>query len=164
MKTLKLSGPAVFSLCALIFFIVFVYEAREWRPQARLYPWAIGIPMIVLAIVQVVLDLRGYKPKASADGSPVDFQFAKGTDPATEKKRAITMFAWFVGFLFVVWLIGFEIGIPATVFSYLKFQGRESWVLSLILTTVAGAFFWGLFVKTLTLPFPQGAVFTWLGY
>jgi hypothetical protein len=160
---LKLRAPALFSLCALIFFIVFVYQAQEWRMQARLYPWTIGIPMILLAIVQVILDLRGYKAKESADGAPVDFQFTQGTDPGIEKRRAITMFGWFLGFLFLVWFFGFEIGIPVVVFSYLKFQGREPWGLSIILTVIATAFFWGLFVKTLTLPFPQGKIFTWLG-
>ena len=45
--------------------------------QARLYPWAIGIPMVILALVQVILDLRGYKAKETSDGAPVDFQFIK---------------------------------------------------------------------------------------
>jgi hypothetical protein len=160
---LKLRGPAIFSLCALIFFIVFVYQAQDWRMQARLYPWAIGIPMVILALVQVILDLRGYKAKETSDGAPVDFQFTQTIEPALARKRAITMFSWLLGFFLVVWLLGFEYGIPLMVFSYLKFQSNESWVLSIILTVLAFVFFWLLFVKLLTLPFPQGLIFTWLG-
>ncbi len=160
---MKIRLPAIFSFCALIFFIVWVYLAQEWRLQARLYPWAIGLPMVVLAIVQVILDLRGYKAKEAADSAPVDFQFTKEIDPVTARNRALVMFAWLFGFFFLIWLFGFNIGIPLMVFCYLKFQSRESWALSVALTAIAFVFFWILFVKVLTLPFPEGKIFTWLG-
>ena len=64
---MKIRPAALFSICAFIFFCVFVYMAQDWRMQARLYPWAIGIPMLVLAIVQVILDLKGVTAKQSAD-------------------------------------------------------------------------------------------------
>jgi Tripartite tricarboxylate transporter TctB family len=137
--------------------------AQEWRMQARLYPWAIGIPMLILAIVQVILDLKGVQAKQSADATPMDFQFTKGIDPATAKKRTIIMFSWLFGFFFGIWLLGFPIAIALMVFTYLKFQGGESWGLSIMLTVIAWLAFWGLFVKLLTLPFPEGLIITWLG-
>jgi hypothetical protein len=60
---LKIRPAAIFSFLALIFFIVFVSQALGWRLQARLYPLAIGIPMIILAIIQVILDLKGVESK-----------------------------------------------------------------------------------------------------
>ena len=160
---MKITPAAIFSFCALIFFCVFVYMAQDWRLQARLYPWAIGIPMLILAIVQVILDLKGFKAKQSSDATPMDFQFTKDVDPTTAKKRAITMFAWLIGFLLLIWLVGFPIGIAVMMFAYLKFQGRESWTLSILLTVIAWLCFWGLFVRLLHLPFPEGLVLTWLG-
>ena len=160
---MKIRPPAIFSICALIFFCVFVYMAQDWRMQARLYPWAIGIPMLILAIVQVVLDLKGVQAKPSADATPMDFQFTKDIDPVTARKRTLIMFGWLVGFFFAIWLLGFPIAIALMMFTYLKFQGRKSWVLSIALTVIAGLFFWGLFVKLLHLPFPEGLVLTWLG-
>jgi hypothetical protein len=162
----KIRPPALFSLCALIFFIVWVYHAQEWRLQARLYPWAIGIPMVFLALIQVILDLRGYKAKETSDGAPnvpMDFQFTKNIDPVTARNRAIVMFSWLFGFFILLWLFGFNIGIPLMVFSYLKFQSKESLKLSIILTAVAFGAFYILFVKLLTLPFPDGKIFVWLG-
>jgi len=162
----KIRAPALFSLCALIFFIVWVYHAQDWRLQARLYPWAIGIPMVFLAVIQVILDLRGYKAKEPSDGAPpvaMDFQFTKEIDARTSRNRAIIMFAWLFGFFFLIWLFGFNIGIPVMVFSYLKFQSKESWRLSILLTAIAFGFFYMLFVKVLTLPFPEGRIFAWLG-
>jgi hypothetical protein len=160
---LKIKPAALFSFCALVFFCVFVYLAQEWRLQARLYPWAIGIPMLILAVVQVILDLKGIQAKQSSDATPMDFQFSKETDPVVARKRAITMFIWLVGFFFAIWLLGFPIAIALMMFTYLKFQGQESWGLSIALTVVAWLAFWGLFVKLLTLPFPEGLIITWLG-
>jgi hypothetical protein len=137
--------------------------AQDWRMQARLYPYAIGIPMLILAIVQVILDLKGHKAKASADATPMDFQFTKDIDPVTARKRTFIMFGWLVGLFFAIWLLGFPIAITLMMFTYLKFQGRESWGLSIALTVIAWFCFWGLFVKLLHLPFPDGLVVTWLG-
>jgi len=162
---LKFRPAALFSLIVLIFFCVFVYEAREWRMQARLYPYAIGIPMLICAIIQFILDLKGVKAKEAADGTPMDFQFSgqKEIDPAVVKRRTITMFSWMLGFFLMIWLLGYVIAIPVMVFSYLKFQSDESWMLSTTLTVIAFVFFYTLFVKLLTLPFPEGLLITRLG-
>ena len=93
----------------------------------------------------------------------MDFQFTKEIDPITARKRAITMFLWLFGFFAAIWLLGYSIAIALMMFTYLKFQGRESWTISITLTVVAWLAFYGLFVRLLTLPFPDGALFTWLG-
>ena len=131
--------------------------------QARLYPWAIGIPMLILAFIQVILDLKGYKAKETLGRCSRRLSVYSDHRSGDGRKRAITMFGWLLGFFLVVWLLGFEYGIPLMVFSYLKFQSNESWLLSITLTVAAFVFFWVLFVKLLTLPFPQGLIFTWLG-
>lgn len=161
---LKITPSALFSFCAFVFFCTFVYLAHEWRLQARLFPWAIGIPMLILAFAQVILDLKGVKAKPSADATPVDFQFTKEIDPATAQKRAMVMFAWLLGFFALIVLFGFPVAIPLMMFGYLKFQGKEPWILSISLTVIAWICFYGLFVKLLTLPFPEGMVITWLGW
>ncbi len=150
----------------MIFFIVFVYEAKDWRMQARLYPFVIGIPMLICAVIQFILDLKGVEAKSSSsDGAPMDFQFSgqKDMDPALVKLRTITMFAWMFGFFGAIWLVGYIVAIPMMVFTYLKFQSGESWALSTILTAFAFVFFYSLFVKLLNLPFPDGALQTVLG-
>ncbi len=131
--------------------------------QARLYPYAIGIPMVILAIIQVILDLKGVVRKQT-DAAPVDFQFSQNVDPVLAKKRTINIFAWILGFFVGIYLLGFAITIPLLVFTYLKFQSGEKWGLSIILTVGAWLAFYGLFVKLLVLPFPDGKIFTWLGY
>ncbi len=161
---MKIKPAALFSLVVLIFFCVFVYEAKDWRMQARLYPWAIGIPMLICAIVQLILDLKGVKAKQSSDGAPMDFQFQQtDVSPEDVRKRTITMFAWMFGFFAMIWLVGYVVAIPLMVFGYLKFQSNEAWGLSITLTVIAFIFFYALFVRLLNLPFPDGAAQTMLG-
>ena len=159
---MKIRPAAIFSFCALIFFCIFVFQAHEWRMQARLYPWAIGIPMIILALIQVIFDLKGIESKAD-DSAPVDIQLGKNIPPDIAFKRTVNIFAWFFGFFFGCWLIGFTITIPIIVFSYMYFHGKEKLWLSATLTIIAFIFFWSLFVRLLNLPFPDGLVQTWLG-
>ena len=161
---MKIKPAALFSLVVLIFFCVFVYEAKDWRMQARLYPWAIGIPMLICAIVQLILDLKGVKAKQSSDGAPMDFQFQQtDVSPEDVRKRTITMFAWMFGFFAMIWLVGYVVAIPLMVFGYLKFQSNEAWGLSITLTVIAFIFFYALFVRLLNLPFPDGVAQTMLG-
>lgn len=161
--TMRFRPQVIFSLLVLLFFIFFVYEAREWRLQARLYPWAIGIPMIFLAIVHLVLDLRGKSRKASSSDAPVDFQFTQTTDSALTQRRTINIMSWIFGFLISIWLLGFSLSVPLFVFLYLKVQSREGWILSLLLTGAAWLFFWGIFDRLLHLPFPDGQLLIWMG-
>ena len=160
---MKIRPAAIFSFCSLVFFCVFVYQAQDWRMQARLYPLAIGIPMIVLALIQVILDMKGYVAKQSDDATPMDIQRTTTIAPDVAFRRTIIMFSWFFGFFAGIWLVGFSITIPVMVFSYMYFQGKERFTLAASLTVIAYFFFWALFIKLLNLPFPDGQVQTWLG-
>jgi len=162
-QILKIRPQAIFSFCALVFFCVFVYQAMGWRMQARLYPFVIGIPMIILAIIQVIFDLKGIESKPEEGAAPVDIQRTSTVEPAVALKRAVIMFAWFLGFFFGCWLVGFSITIPVVVFSYMYFQGKEKLWLASTLTAISFVFYYSLFVKLLNLPFPDGAIQTWLG-
>jgi hypothetical protein len=159
---LKIRPAAIFSFLSLIFFIVFVYQAFEWRLQARLYPLAIGVPMIILAIIQVILDLKGVESKQT-DAAPVDVQMGQNVDPVVAFKRTVQIFSWFFGFFFGCWLVGFTITIPVIVFSYMYFYGKEKLFLAATLTVIAFIFYYTLFVRLLNLPFPDGMIQTWLG-
>ena len=119
----------IFTLLMLVFFAFFIWEAKEWRLQARLYPLAIGIPMLVLALVQLVLALKGIERKTASDDAPVDFQFGQAMDSAVARRRTLNIFSWIFGFLAGIWLFGFSLAVPAFVFLYLKVQSRETWLL-----------------------------------
>ena len=53
---MRISGAALFgvALAALAGFAV--YKALSWPPKAALFPLVMGIPLLVLALAQVILD------------------------------------------------------------------------------------------------------------
>lgn len=160
---MRLTARTGFSILVLVFFCYLVWEAGEWRLQARLYPWAIGIPMIFLAILNIVQELRGPKEEGTAQNTPSDFQFTQPMDMAVAVRRTVTILSWIVGFLAGIWLVGFSITVAAMTFGFLKIQSKEGWPMSLILTASAWLIYYVVFERTLLLPFPEGQIFRWLG-
>lgn len=162
---MRLTARTGFSILVLVFFCYLVWEAGEWRLQARLYPWAIGIPMIFLALLNIVQELRGSREKEedAAKNTPSDFQFTQPMDMSVAVQRTITILSWIVGFLAGIWLVGFSITVAAMTFGFLKIQSKEGWPMSLILTASAWLVYYIVFERTLLLPFPEGQIFRWLG-
>lgn len=160
---MRLTPRTIFSLLVLAFFGYLVWEAREWRLQARLYPWAIGIPMIVLAVINVVQEFAGPKEGGAPDSAPSDFQLTRTVAHHVAVLRTATILSWIAGFLGGIWLLGFSITIAGMTFGYLKIQSKEGWAMSLTLTASAWLVYYVLFERTLLLPFPEGRIFRWLG-
>ena len=162
---MRLTPRTGFSFLVLVFFGYWVWEAWEWRLQARLYPWAIGIPMILLAVINIVYELRGPKEEGESvsANTPADFQFTQTVDRAVAVRRTANILSWVVGFMAGIWLLGFSITVAGMTFGYLKIQSKEGWPMSLILTASAWLVYYVVFERTLLLPFPEGQVFRWLG-
>jgi hypothetical protein len=72
--------------------------------------------------------------------------------------------AWILGMFGAVWLVGFAGATLLTTFLYLKLGARERWTTSLALSLAGFAFVYGLFERTLAVPFPPGVLLAWLGY
>ena len=53
---------------------------------------------------------------------------------AEEKKREVSVAAWFTGCTVLIYLFGFVTGIPLFLFLFLKIWAKESWLLSVILS------------------------------
>ena len=162
---MRLTPRLGFSFLVLVFFCYLVWEAGEWRLQARLYPWAIGIPMILLAVINIFQELRGPKEESesASDNAPADFQLTQTVDWEVAVRRTANILTWIVGFMAGIWLLGFSITVAGMSFGYLKIQSKEGWPMSLILTAAAWLVYYVVFERTLLLPFPEGQVFRWLG-
>jgi hypothetical protein len=104
---MRIRPQTVFSFLVLLFFAFVIWGAKDWPVKAQLYPWVIGIPMLVLAALHLVMDFKEGSGKstspatpANAPGTtPADFQFTKGIDPVLARQRTINIFSWIFGFL-----------------------------------------------------------------
>ena len=168
---MRIRPQTVFSFLVLLFFAVVIWAAKDWPVKAQLYPWVIGIPMLVLAVFHLVTDLRSSAGKSGSsaapteppDSTPADIQFTTEIDPVVARRRTVQIFSWIFGFLLACWLLGLSVTIPPFVFLYLKVKSGEGWTLSLALTGAVWLLFWGLFDRLLRLPFPEGQLYLWLG-
>jgi hypothetical protein len=143
----RLSGAAVFSLALAAVAAYAVHAALRWPPKAALFPLTMGIPLLVLALAQTLVELRD--PSASAQ-------------PPLARRRTFIAFAWMSTFIVLVALAGFPIAVPLFVFLYLLLESGEGWALSAALAAAAWGVFHLLFERLLHFPFDAGLIRSWL--
>jgi hypothetical protein len=137
----RINRAALFSLALAAIAAYAVYTALKWPPKAALFPLTMGIPLLVLGVVQTLIDLRDAPPQEPA---------------AVARRRTFVVFAWMASFIALVLLVGFPIAVPLFVFSYLAMQSREGWALSIGLAAAAWGFFHLVFERLLHFPFEAG--------
>jgi len=133
------------------------YASSGWPFRTALFPRLIALPILVLALIEMALSIWG--SEREHEGHAVDFQFTDTVEPALAMKRTIAIMIWTLGFLALIVLVGFPLAVPIFVFAYLKIAGRESWMLTIVLTVTSWLFMEGLFNRFLHLPFPEGLIF-----
>lgn len=108
---MKIDGRMAVSLMMLAIFVFFVGQALAFRPDARAMPLLVGIPGILLCLVQIVLDWR--KQDDTAAKAPF----------LTTAERSLAI--WLLLFLLGIIAFGFGYGAPPLVAAYLFFAARE---------------------------------------
>jgi hypothetical protein len=135
-------------------------SALAWPWKAKLFPLVIGIPLFCLAAAEALWTIFG---KPSERQAATDFQLSTDQAPGVALRRTLIAAAWAVGFFLLIVLLGFQSAVPVLVFAYLKLQGREGWIFTIVFTAAVWGFFYGLFDLLLHLPFPPGVLLEWLG-
>ncbi len=130
--------------------------------RAALFPMVLGIPCLVLALWAFCQELFQVlrRPVSAADPPETPFSL----EPAIVRSRAFSIVDWILGFFLAIWLLGFPIAVPVACFLYFRFAGGEKWSVSIPMSLLAGAIFYGLFYYFLHLPFPEGALLAWLDF
>jgi hypothetical protein len=155
-------GRALFSLFLAGVGAFAVVSAWRWPFEAALFPLAVGVPLVVLAAVQLVLDVRGRGDPSA--GPALDRPLAGEVPEAIAHRRAAALFGWIGGFVVLVALVGFPVAVPVFMALYLGLQSGAGWRLTIVLTAAAWAFFYGVFQWLLGLPFGAGWIQTRLGW
>ena len=152
-RQLHFGAATAYTFTVIVLLSLALWQSRNFGFRAGLFPWAIGIPTLILAIAQLGRDLYGKKKTAAA--SLIE-NVEEKIDPAVMQQRTIEVILWTIGFFLAIWLLGFTYAVPLTILLYLKFAGKESWLMTALVTFFAWLFYWGLFEKLLNVPFPEG--------
>jgi hypothetical protein len=164
---MRRTGEVVFSLVVVIVagFVVWnsagwalralgvsTFLPGGWGPRSGLFPLVIGVPTLALAIVQLMLDLRGAgRGSLSAEGGAAALDL-----PAdVVRQRSLLILGTIVGFAVAIWLLGFLVAIPLVSLLYMKASG-ESWLLAIAISLATVVVFFVTFVWWLNIPVPPG--------
>ena len=131
-----------------------VFAATAWPWKAALFPLAIGVPLFCLATTELLWSLFSKEKSDAVEGDP---------ELEGAPRRMLVAAGWMVGFFAAIVLLGFPIAVPLFLLLYLRLQGGEGWIMSIVITAVVWGVFYGLFDALLHLPFPSGWLLDWLG-
>lgn len=145
-------GATITALVVLAIFLTMMLIAFGLPPKSQLLPLMVSIPGSVLAIIQVVLELR----RAAHDESKVD----KGVRQVS--KAELHMLAWVLTFFAGILCFGFVYAVPVLVFSFLFLGKKESFKVSLVSGTGIWAVIYGFFQHWLEIPLFEGLILEWL--
>lgn len=126
---------------------------RGWGTRSGLFPTVLGVPVLALAIAQLIVALRrAPRPAEEMADAGLDLP------PEVMRRRTAVIIATIGGFAAGTWLLGFVTTVPLLTFLYLKVAARESWTMSVGLSVAAGLIFYFVFVNALGVPAPPGPV------
>lgn len=161
---LRRKSEIAFSLVIVLMAAYWVWEARSLPPRVQLVPYTIGLPVLALALIQLIASVRALtqplptgEPESAIrpvetglDLSSADAVAATaaaelaeaepGVEPDVARRRGIQMFVWILGFCVAIMLLGFRVGVPLMTFSFLHFASHERLRVSLTFAIVTYLF------------------------
>jgi TctA family transporter len=133
-----------------------LWQSRNFGFRGGLFPWVIGVPVMVLLTTQLALEFAGKARRTvSYEATSSDL-----SDPLVLRGTA-AIIGWIVGFLVAIWLLGFSAAVPLMTVLYFVIAGREKWTVALGIGAVSWAVFYGVFERGLQIPFPPPALLEW---
>lgn len=150
----RFSYGALFSFAMVVIFATALWTALTWPPRARIFPFAIFGPILIVSILNFVKDLRR-RPWTETIRQTIA---EANLDEASFHKRTRDILVWILGFFVSLWLLGFPLGIPLATFLYLKVAAGENWFTSIAVTAGTWAFIVGVFGHFLDFVFPDPAL------
>lgn len=158
---LRFQPRSFLTIAFILLFAYVVVESSEMPIQAKMYPHTIGIIALLLLAYQLIREvLPASKTETNATG--VDIDFTEEEASKVGKRRALELFGWMYGFVFLLWLIGFYTASPIMVLAYML-RHKETLVITIALPLGTGIATWYVFGHLLHLPFPPGVLLEWAG-
>ena len=147
-----LNGPVFTALMMFVVFATMSLIALSFPEKARLMPLIVGIPGTILALVQLLMELRSTLR-----------QTAETTELVPETIEAERqMFTWMFLFFFGILGFGFIYAAPLLVLGFLWFGKGESLKVGLVGGAATWGILYGLFETGFQIPLFDGLLLEWL--
>jgi Tripartite tricarboxylate transporter TctB family len=147
---MSISSRTLTAAVMLVIFAGMTVMALGFPAQAQLMPLLIGVPGTLMALIQLIKELR-----APAEAPPA---VEAAIEAREEQGRERKMFLWLALFLVGVVAFGFLWATPVLIFAFLRFSERESWAVAAIGAIGAWLILYVVFVRVLELFLFEGLV------
>jgi hypothetical protein len=149
--------------------VVWVVTAARFNWDTRLFPWAVGLPALALALRQLVVDWTGSGANAEQGEEArypgvLDIPVDRSITPEVMTRHTVKTAGWITAFACGIWFLGFLVSIPLFVFLYLIYQAQAGRGVALVIAGLTFAFVWVVFDAMMHLAWPEAALFMLLGY
>ena len=147
-----LSGQVMMAIVMLAIFVTMSLMALGFPEKARLMPLMIGIPGSVLALVQVLRELR----------TAIDKVVEADEEQRQARRNERHMFIWMLLFFFGFLGFGFIYAAPLLVFGFLYVGKEETIKVGAIGAAGTWAVLYGLFEQAFEIPLFDGLLIEWI--
>ncbi|MQA65126.1 MAG: hypothetical protein GEU76_04375 [Alphaproteobacteria bacterium] len=153
--TRLVSGRNLFTLFIIVVFGGALFMATDWPLRASIIVLVLGTLGIGLGALQLVLDLRKTAEEERDTPRPTyETPSFEAEDPRLNSLATYETWAWLVGLVVAIFIIGLPLALIAFVFLYCKTHGG-GWLLSLFLTSGIAAFIYGIYVQIMHVYWPR---------
>jgi hypothetical protein len=160
-------------------FATMVYVASDYPAGARFMPYVVGIPALILCVLQFALDMRAPPPAPRDDRSDMEkaealvsqmtgrrmefeaTQIAPGVTvsenpTAVAENREFVIWGYIIGFLIAILALGFYIAVPLFILFYMRTEAKVSWSKAALYTAIGCAVILGALTFGLKLQLHPG--------
>ncbi len=159
----RINKPSiVFIGLLLIFVLVICLNSYSYRPIERLVPLLVGIVTLILCLLVLVDELHPIRLLSRLN---IDLISAAGGhllgEPEEHKTtiQLLLIIAWMMGFLVLVFLVGFYISIALFTFTFLTILGKIGWLKAVLITAIVWFSIFAIFDLTMQLHMFRGVLF-----
>ena len=149
----------IFMIFLLIIMLLMVFSSFNYSGGSQILPLTSGIFSALIVGFLVIMSLF---PKVISFYQKFETKSVLSEDVLNvdEKKRELSVIAWFSGCTAAIYFLGFLIGIPLFLFMFLKIWAKESWLLSSVLAAVVLGVVYFAFIYILRVPLHSGILFS----
>ena len=148
-----------FTILILICAIAYVITATRYGPQARLMPLIVGIPAIILSIIQLIFDMTGWEMKKAETKTKLDIPDEHSILGKASGAQTFAVFVSLTVFFGLIYLVGFMVAIPIFLFAFLIVIAKKKILRSFIFSAAMTSVIYVLFIKVLQAQLYKGIFF-----
>ena len=150
----------IFMIFLLIIMLLMVFLSFNYSGGSQILPLSSGI---FSALIVGFLVVMSFSSKIISFYQKFEAKSVLSEDVLNvdEKKRELSVIAWFSGCTAAIYFLGFLIGIPLFLFMFLKIWAKESWLLSSVLAVVVLGVVYFAFISILRVPLHSGILLSY---